>query len=140
MDEMKAIVGDIKSFSSSSNMKNVMNTVNADRRREKFVIKLNTILSKFSAIKLSEEDDKRIELLFLFVMQSATDYLRDDKNKDEVCIQLLRRFVSDDDDLCKNIMSIVRSKIKPLTFYRRNKHMILRGLSVFFATMFSRAK
>jgi len=140
MEEMKAIVGDVKAFSSSSKMRNVMNAVNDDRRRSKFIEKINHILNQFNAIKL-DDNDKRVELLFLFVMQSATDYLgNDDNNKDEICRELLVRFVKDDEDLCKNIMNLVRPRIKPLTFIRRNKHRIGRACGVFFATTLYRAK
>ena len=137
MKEKKSIVLDIKQMSNSSNMKGVIENLDSQRKQQKFSEKIEIILKQFECIKL-DKDDERMQLLFLFTMQSANDYLQNDDKKDEICLQLLKQLVNDDEYLTKNIMNIVKSKVKPLTYYRRYKHNFMR-LSVFFSRMFSRA-
>lgn len=140
LEEMKSVISDIKKMSNSSNMKSVVSSINVERKRSKFYEKVEVILKKFDDIKL-DNNDERIQILFMFVMQSATDYLFDDckEKRDEICITLLKRFVNDDEFITKNIMNIVSSKVKPLTFYRKYKHSLLKGLGFFFFTMLLRA-
>lgn len=129
-EELKTIVNDVKKLSNSSNMKSVMVSVNEERKRKKFYEKINIILDKFESIKM-ENDDDRLQTLFLFVMQAASDYLFDESKRDEICIKLLCRFAKNDETLTVNIMNIVKSKVKKPTWFRKNKHNVYRLGSFF---------
>ena len=126
-EEMKNVISDIKKMTNSSNMKSVVGTLNVERKRSKFYDKVEMILSRFDNIKL-DDDNEKIKILFLFVLQSANDYLHEDseEKRQEMCVQLLKRFVKDDEYIAKSIMNIVKANVKPLSYYRRFKHCILR--------------
>ena len=136
-EEIQNMMKAIRNMTHSSNMQSVVGSLNLDRRRRKFVEKVEDILKKFENIKL-DNDDERIKTLFLFVMQSANDYLEKDIKKDEIVLELLKKIVTDE-FLCKNIINIVKERVKPLTFYRKYKHTILKGFGFFFMSMFARA-
>ena len=140
VEEMKSTINEIKKITNSSNMKSVCGMLDVERKRVKFYEKVQIILEKFENIKL-DNDNERLQTLFLFVMQSATDYLHNDtkEKREEICLNLLKPFVKDDEFLTRNIMNIVQGKVKPLTLYRKYKHSVLKGLAIFFCVIFFRA-
>ena len=138
MEEMKSVISDVRKMTNSSNMKKVVGSLDVQRKRQKFCMKVETILEKFGDIVLANNDE-RLQIVCLFVMQSAADYLHyDDKDKvDALCVELLKRFVNNDENLMRNVMNIVKQKIKPMTMYRKCKHMLSRSLGVFFSSKLS---
>ena len=137
MTDMKDIIKDMKKISNSTNVKGVVESLDVERKREKFYTKISNILVKFDLIDIKQEQE-RVQIIFLFVLQAASDYLSNDHKKEEICLQLLKRFMKDDELLTRNIMLIVQSKVKPFTFYRKNKHRIARFVG-FFLAIFSKA-
>ena len=133
-DEMKEFANDLKKMSTSSRTKDVVQTINLERKKEKFTTRVQSILEKFDVIKLDNTDEK-LQTLFLFVMQTASDILGDSDETRAICLQLLKPFVNGDEYLTKNIMNIVKSKVKPLTMYRKYKHHLYHIASFFFVTL-----
>ena len=132
-DQMKEFANDLKKLSTSSKTKSVVTTINLERKKEKFTSRVKNVLDKFDTIKLDNQDEK-LQLLFLFVMQSANDILGQSDETTDICTSLLKPFVNGDENLTKNIMNIVKSKVKPLTMYRKYKHHLYHIASFFFVT------
>jgi len=129
-EDMKSFQHDINKISSSTRTKNVIVKLESERIKSKFVTRMGSILQKFDKIKI--DDDDKLQTLFIFVMQSANDILENDEEAYRLCLELLKQFVNNDEALCKGIMNIVKSKIKPLTFFRKYKHQMYRWATIFF--------
>jgi len=86
------------------------------------------VIDKVRTIDLN--DVNVIKLLFLFVLQSASDYFYLPNNKEcedvkiKCCVELLKPLVKNDEKLCKQIIDLVICNVKKSTFYRRNKRCI----------------
>ena len=135
-DEMKQFQKDLRKLTNSSKMKDVSNKLNLERKTSKFKATIEKVLSQFENIK--HLDEKKIQTLFIFVMQSANDLVGDLRKSDEVkdiCKELLLVYVNGDENICKTIMDLSMEKVKPLTLYRKTKHLLVHGFSVFFSRM-----
>ena len=128
VDELKEFTQDILKISHSSKSKSVLAQIKFDSKQKKFVERVSSILEKFN--KIQPDDDKKLEVLFLFVMQSASDILGADESSDEICLDLLKQFTNGDDYLTKNVMNLVKQKVKPMTIYRKYKHRMYRFFSM----------
>jgi len=135
VDEMKSVMNDIKKMSNSSNIKPVMGTLNYSRKREKFNEKVTKILKKLDSIDISDADDE-IKTIFLFVLQASSDYLDNGLETDKMLINILKRFVNNDEFITKNIISIVKEKVKKMSLYRRYKKRVFNGCSFFLEWLF----
>ena len=76
----KEAIEDLEYFCSSSNVKTVKQSLMLKKKIDKFKSKVSAVLSKISSILEQEE----LESLFLFVLQSAEDYLSVDGSSDEL--------------------------------------------------------
>ena len=130
-EELKEFSNDILKISHSSKSKSVLARLKTDSKETKFVERVTSILDKFD--KVQPNDCEKLEVLFLFVMQTANDILGNNEQSDEICLQLLKKFVNDDEYLTRNVMNIVKTKVKPLTMYRKYKHRMYK----FFFTLAS---
>lgn len=132
VDEMKETLADIEKFSKSSHLSQLKQDVKLQRRVAKFRGKMTKVLSNLKKMEMDE-----LNSVFLFVMQSATDYLycadteKFERIKQEICAELLCPLTGGDVKLCCGIMKIVEKDIKKSTVFRRNKKNIARGLSFF---------
>ena len=137
-EELKGVIGDIRGFNKSSQMKDIVEDIRLEKKKAKFHNKISTVLQNICRLHL--EDENQLQTLFLFVLQSAEDYIHSketdkcDKIKMDLCIGLLKQFVQDDERLCKQIISIVAPRIKKSTFWRRNKISIMNGVGFFLVT------
>ena len=125
----------LQKFSQSSSVNSLVNDLNLERKKAKFISKLGEILANLKHMKVENEND--IQLIFKFVMQSAEDYLQHaNKTKDmelkrDICIGLLKPFTANNEQLCFQVMKLVMPSVKPLTFWRKNKKLIRRGVLFF---------
>ena len=127
----KEAIEDLEYFCSSSNVKTVKQSLMLKKKIYKFKSKVSAVLSKISSILEQEE----LESLFLFVLQSAEDYLSVDGSSDElkmdVCVELLKSYCKDDDKLCKSVILMVQKRVKKITFYRRHRKKLYKVLIFF---------
>lgn len=134
--ELKETLASIQKFSRSSSMRSITDDIALRRKVAKFEDKIGVVLQNIK--KLNVENDDQLQTLFIFVMQSCSDfiYIKDDVKcsqvRNDLCVKLLKGFVKDDEKLCRSIMSIVQPRIKPSTWLRRNRQNLLKCV-VFFA-------
>ena len=128
--DYKSTMKDIQYFSKQSQMSNIIEDILLEKKKNKFIDKISTVLQTIQ--KLNLKDEKQLQNLFLFVLQSAEDYIYTPNTekctlvKNNVCIELLKQFVKNDIKLCQQIIAIVESKIKKSTLLRRNKKRLIR--------------
>ena len=127
------VVKDMQKMSNSTATRSIAKSNKSQERKDKFINRVKSIVDNFSSVKLDEEDE-RVQTLFLFVMQMATDFLPEDEQKD-VCLSVLKPVVNGDEELCRNIMSCVKKSVKPLTTYRLYHNRVLRLLRFFFGSL-----
>jgi hypothetical protein len=126
----KLLLSDIEYFNTSSNMKDVRNEIYIQKKKKKFVEKVRGILDKIQQLECVNKDDN-LKKIFVFVMQSAEDYIfnandkeRCEKVKKDICLELLRPFTHDNEKLCRQFMSLVANDIKKTTIFRRCRRVI----------------
>ena len=138
--EIKLFTTDLRKISNSKHTKNIVDNLEAERKRVKFMNRIELVLEKLDLVSLNEDKEK-LHNMFRFVMQSANDLLGPIESEDTVklCVLLLKRFLNNDDVLCNQIFQIVKPSIKKLTRYLRYKHTFLRQLTVFFSLMCRKA-
>ena len=126
----KEVAKQINFFSSSSTLKDIKHDLLLNRKIEKFKKKVSGILQQIHYV-LNEDDEELLKKLFVFVCQSAEDYIvlpkRDKKKcnmiKKEIVIEIMKEYVIDV-KLIGSIISMVMPSIKKSTIYRRNKKFI----------------
>ena len=124
--DLGEVMTTLTKFSNSTNVKQLTKDINIERRQIKFVTKMKDVLDKLDKVKL--EPAEKLEPLFLFCLQSATDYLHEHKqeNVEDICADLLKPLCNGDVALTKQIIKMVRKRIKASTRWRRNKRKIYR--------------
>ena len=138
---LRSTVADIRQFSRSSSMGSIVSDIELIKKVSKFEVKIASVLENIK--KLDIQDDTQLQKLFLFVLQSCSDYIyvadadRCHKIKMDLCVKLLKPFVKDDETLCKSIINIVQSRVKPSTWLRRNKRFVIK-VGKFFLSIFAR--
>ena len=94
----------LQKFSQSSSVNSLVNDLNLERKKQKFISKIGQILANLKEINIENKND--IQLIFKFVMQSVEDYLyhkepvKDMEFKRDICIGLLKSF-TENDAFCK---------------------------------------
>jgi hypothetical protein len=140
-DEMKEFVKDIRKLSNSKQTKSIVQDVERDRKKTKFISCITTTLDNFK--KLPFQDDKaKLNKLFIFVMQSCSDTLGDidDEDNNRLIVDLLKQYVKDDVHLCNQVMECLKKDIKKLTLYRKYKNSIVKSCLFFASLIFRVAK
>ena len=133
--QLKETTSAMGHFSKSSSTKKMIFDIEFERKRVKFVERMSHILENLKSLKMEQDE---LENVFTMVLQSAEDYLYCDDHlkcqatKDDVCVSLLKKFCKDDEALCRQMVSFLRYKVKPSTFYRRHKQQIFKGVRFFF--------
>ena len=137
-DDIKQFSKEMRKLSVSSHTKVVLNDLEQDRKKHKFIERIEKVLCKLENITI--DDDEKLQKLFFFVMQSCNDLYADihTEQAQKLCLQLLKRFFKDDEVLTKQVMTIVKPSIKKLTTYRKYKHNILHLFFLCFAIAFTR--
>lgn len=130
VNDEKILLADIEYFNTSSNMKDVRNEIYVQKKKKKFLDKVKGILEKIQSLDCANNDEN-LKKIFVFVMQSAEDYIfnandkeRCEKVKKEVCLQLLRPFTHDNEKLCRQFMALVANEIKKTTVFRRGRRVL----------------
>ena len=136
-DEIKVFVKNVLKYNNGSETKSIADKANKQRKYSKYVFEINNNLKMYDKLKL--EPDETIEMrknaIFRFVLQSVSDKIGP-LNKEEnylVCVTMLKRYVNNDDSLCRMIMNALMKDVKKMTFYRRNRQFILKAMSIFFS-------
>jgi hypothetical protein len=136
---MKESLDNIKRFSNSQKMNKIIQNINFKRKIHKFMKRLAGVLHTIQkAIEI--DDDTHLHTIFVFVRQSCEDYiynsLMNDKElnkiKTDVCVELLKHFTNNDEVLCRQVLFIISPKIKKRTFWRVQKHNVVRLGAYFF--------
>lgn len=122
------LLKDIKAFNNSTSFKQTRTNFRLQKKRVKFLRKMEVIINAVNALP---KDDNKLQSIFLFVLQSATDYIYDtndveqsERLQNQAVLQLLKPMVNDSEELCQQIINIVKVKVKKSTWYRRNKKYI----------------
>ena len=129
--DLREAVADINHFSSSSSSKSLSTDLCLEKRKNKFCVKMQSVLDKIQRLNINED---QLEAVFVLVLQSAEDYLyckdklKCEAMKHDICIKLLQQFTKDDPVLCKQLIKFVQHRIKLTTAWRRNK----KAVKVFF--------
>lgn len=138
-EELKESYDQLRGFSNSSNAKPILADIIFQKRLNKFEVKMTHVLDHVKSLKIDEE---QLQSIFIMVLQSATDYLHHTEpakisQKTELIIKLLKPFTKDDAVMCKQLIKFVDGKIKPATFWRRNRNSIKKFAYVFLDRVFS---
>jgi len=128
----KVIMQDINYFSKSSTMQKLKKDLAVSRKVRKFVDKVNGILEFVETLQC----ENKVELVFLFVLQSAEDYFdpSHEELKREVCKKLLSKYVNGDEALCHSFMNLAGKNIKKSTSVRRAKKKLGNLFNILFRT------
>ena len=123
--DLKEVMTTLTKFGSSSNVQKMTKDINIERRQLKFTTKMTDVLEQLKKLNI---DSSEIEPLFLFCLQSATDYLHENTQEslEDICADLLKPLCNNDVVLTKQIIKMVRKNIKSSTFWRRNKRKICK--------------
>ena len=126
----KDTVKEIEFFSSSSSVSTIKKDLLLNQKIEKFKTKVQGILQQIHHV-LDEDDEELLKKLFVFVCQSAEDYIIMPKKDKDKCNRIKKRIVTDmmkvyaiDEKLIGSIINMVMPSIKKATMYRRNKRFI----------------
>ena len=125
--DLKEAVADINHFSSSSSSKALSTDLSLEKRKDKFCVKMQSVLDKIQRLNINDE---QLEAVFVLVLQSAEDYLyckdkiKCETMKHDICIRLLKQFTKDDPVLCKQLIKFVQHRIKVTTAWRRHKKSV----------------
>jgi len=126
----KDTVKEIEFFSSSSSVSTIKKDLLLNQKIEKFKTKVSGILQQIHVV-LDEDDEELLKKLFVFVCQSAEDYIIMPKKDNDKCNRIKKRIVTDmmkvyviDEKLIGSIINMVMPSIKKATMYRRNKRFI----------------
>ena len=121
----KEMLKDINVFNKSSTMNTIKSDLIMRKKLSKFEAKMAPVLATIQ--KIDNED--YLNQLFVFVLQSAEDYLylpnkeKCNAIKKEICMQLLKPFVKD--EVVRNqIIKICLKNIKKSTLFRRNRKLL----------------
>jgi hypothetical protein len=134
--DLKEAVADINHFSSSSSSKSLSTDLSLEKRKDKFAVKMQSVLDKIQRLNINDE---QLEAVFVLVLQSAEDYLyckdkiKCEAMKHDICIRLLKQFTKDDPILCKQLIKFVQHRIKVTTAWRRHK----KSVKTFFLRLWS---
>lgn len=137
--ELKETSSAMYHFSRSSSTKKMLSDIEFERKKNKFVERMSKILDALRSLKMEQE---LLESVFTMVLQSAEDYLwcedvaKCQAVKEECVVCLLKSFTKDDEQLCRQMVSFLKYKIKPSTMYRRNKRTIVRFGKFFLGMLF----
>ena len=123
--DLGEVMTTLTKFGSSSNVQKMTKDINIERRQLKFTTKMTDVLEQLKKLNI---DSSEIEPLFLFCLQSATDYLHEHEPEslEDICADLLKPLCNNDVVLTKQIIKMVRKNIKSSTFWRRNKRKICK--------------
>ena len=123
--DLKEVMTTLTKFGSSSNVQKMTKDINIERRQLKFTTKMTDVLEQLKKLNI---DSSEIEPLFLFCLQSATDYLHENTQEslEDICADLLKPLCNNDVVLTKQIIKMVRKNIKSSTWWRRNKRKICK--------------
>ena len=121
----------LQKFSQSSSVNSLVIDLTLERRKAKFVSKISEILANLKQVDIHKL--KELQVVYKFVMQSCEDYIqhKDAQIKLDICVSLLKGFCNNDEELCRQIMGLVLPSVKPMTFWRKNKKLIRRGILFF---------
>ena len=131
-DELRAAASAIGAFSSSKSSRALMGELAFEKRKDKFLTKMEMVLENVLRMKI---DERQLECIFVLVIQSATDYLwcsdeeRRARTVQEVCTKLLKPFVKGDEKLVLQLVGFVGHRIKPATWWRRHKRAVVNFFS-----------
>ena len=133
-DDIKSFNSEIRKVSSSSSTKNLVRDLEQERKREKFNLRIHSVLEKLDHLTLKDDND-RLNKLFLFVMQTCNDIVGPiaEPESFDLCVSLLKQFFDNEEIVTKQVMHIILPQIKKLTMYRKSKHSVLRMFAVFFS-------
>ena len=141
-DVLKDTLKSISQFNRSSSMRGITDDIALRKKVAKFEDKISGVLANIK--RLNIENDDQLQTLFVFVCQSASDYLylKDEAKclqvRTDLCVKLLKPFVKDDDKLCRSVIAIVQHRIKKSTWYRRNRQFLVKA-GLFFLNMLGKA-
>jgi hypothetical protein len=140
-DEMKEFVKDIRKLSNSKTTKGIVQDVERDRKKTKFINCITTTLDNFKKLPF-QEDKSQLNKLFIFVMQSCSDTLGniDDEDNNKLMVDLLKGYVKDDVHLCNQVMECLKKDIKKMTLYRKYKNTFVKTALFFVSLIFRAAK
>jgi hypothetical protein len=126
----KVILKDIKYFSRSSNMRKLKNDLEVNKKIKKFNDKVIGILDTIDTFQC----DNKIEMVFLFVLQSAEDYFDPChvEVKRDVCKKLLVKYTGGDEEACLGFMRLAEKNIKKTSPIRRFKKKTGKFMNWFF--------
>ena len=102
-DELRAAASAIGAFSSSKSSRALMGELAFEKRKDKFLTKMEMVLENVLRMKI---DERQLECIFVLVIQSATDYLwcsdeeRRARTVQEVCTKLLSRSLRETRNWC----------------------------------------
>ena len=127
----KDTVKEIEFFSSSSSVKTIKKDLLLNQKIENFKTKVEGSILRQIHHVLDEDDEELLKKLFVFVCQSAEDYIIMPKKDNDKCNRIKKRIVTDmmkvyviDEKLIGSIINMVMPSIKKATMYRRNKRFI----------------
>ena len=129
-NKLKDTMKDIQYFSQSKSMTKMTEELMSRKKVIKFTEKLSHVLNNVSELKMDD-----LTTIFLFVLQSCSDYFGNsmpDDEKLQLCTQLLKPFMKNDEVLTGQVIRMVESRIKKSTFYRRNKKWLIKTLTAVF--------
>jgi len=127
LKDIKDVMGELKGFRSSK-LNTVKSGLKLEKKEKKIINQLHSLIELIKD-KLSNDD------VVLVVCQLIEDYIyirnKDDMNvvKLRIAKLLLQPVLDCNDDCLHMIISLVCRKLKKTTFYRRNKHSIMRILT-----------
>jgi len=136
-DEMKEFVKDLRKISNSKQTKTIVQDVELDRKRKKFISRIESTLNNFKKLPFSE-DEEQLHKLFIFVLQSCSDTIGpiDDKDNHNLVVGLLKEYAKDDEKLTRSIIRYVSKDIKPMTMYRKYKNGFIKTALFFVSWMY----
>tara|TARA_B100000073_G_scaffold347734_1_gene363097 strand:+ start:3310 stop:3780 length:471 start_codon:yes stop_codon:yes gene_type:complete len=128
----KGILKDIEYFNKSSTMKKLKKDLMINKKIKKFTDKVNGILHVIDTFQC----DSKLELVFLFVLQSAEDYFdpADVDVKKAVCKDILCKYVNNDESMCESFIRLSEKNIKKTSIIRRAKKRSGKILGFFLPT------
>jgi len=123
--DLGEVMTTLTKFGNSTNVQKMTKDINLERRQVKFTTKMTDVLGQLKRLNI---DSSEIEPLFLFCLQSATDYLyeHDQEGLEDICANLLKPLCNNDVVLTKQIIKMVRKNIKSSTWWRRNKKRVYK--------------